>query len=156
VDAHSYLPDDILAKVDIAGMGNALETRAPFLDHQLLEFAAACPASLKLHGGTGKYLVKKALEPHLPREVLTRRKMGFGMPVAEWVRGELGAMAADLLLSPRALQRGYFRREALEAIFVEHRTRAIDHGYRLWVLLFLELWFREYADGAQPLAASGN
>ena len=90
VDMHSYLPDDILAKVDIAGMGNALETRAPFLDHRLLEFAAACPPALKLRGTTGKYLLKKALAPYLPRQILHRRKMGFGMPVAEWFRGELG------------------------------------------------------------------
>jgi asparagine synthase (glutamine-hydrolysing) len=147
VDMHSYLPDDILVKVDIASMGNALETRAPFLDHRVLEFAASCPPGLKLRGATGKYLVKKALEPHLPREVLYRRKMGFGMPVAEWFRGELGDLAGDLLLSPRALQRGYFRREALERLFAEHRSLAQDHGYRLWTLLFLELWFRQFADG---------
>ncbi|HEY6001157.1 MAG TPA: asparagine synthase (glutamine-hydrolyzing) [bacterium] len=148
VDTHSYLPDDILVKVDIASMGNALETRAPFLDHRLLEFAAACPPGLKLRGATGKYLVKKALEPHLPREILYRRKMGFGMPVAEWFRGGLGEMAGDLLLSPRALQRGYFRRETLERLFGEHRSLEQDHGYRLWTLLFLELWFREFVDGA--------
>ncbi len=149
VDTHLYLPDDILAKVDIAGMGNALETRAPFLDHRLLEFAAACPPGLKLRLATGKYLLKKALAPYLPREVLRRRKMGFGLPVAAWFRGELGAMAADLLLSPRAVQRGYFRREALETLFAEHRCRAADHGYRLWVLLFLELWFRDFVDGSR-------
>jgi asparagine synthase (glutamine-hydrolysing) len=79
--------------------------------------------------------------------VLYRRKMGFGMPVAEWFRGELGDLAGDLLLSPRALQRGYFRREALEQLFAEHRSLAQDHGYRLWTLLFLELWFRQFADG---------
>jgi asparagine synthase (glutamine-hydrolysing) len=147
VDMHSYLPDDILAKVDIAGMGNALETRAPFLDHRLLEFAAACPPALKLRGTTGKYLLKKALEPYLPRQVLRRRKMGFGMPVAEWFRGELGEMAGDLLLSPRAVQRGYFRGEELERLLAEHRNLSADHGARLWVLLFLELWFREFVDG---------
>ena len=146
VDMHSYLPDDILAKVDIAGMGNGLETRAPFLDHRLLEFAAACPPALKLRGTTGKYLLKKALEPYLPRKILHRRKMGFGMPVAEWFRGELGDMAGDLLLSARALQRGYFRRDAVERLLTEHRSCAADHGARLWVLLFLELWFREFVD----------
>jgi asparagine synthase (glutamine-hydrolysing) len=135
-------------------MGNALETRAPFLDHRLLEFAAACPPGLKLRGTTGKYLVKKALEPHLPRAVLCRRKMGFGMPVAEWFRGELGEMAGDLLLSPRALQRGYFRREALERLFSEHRSLAQDHGYRLWTLLFLERWFRMFLDA--PARSAGS
>jgi asparagine synthase (glutamine-hydrolysing) len=148
VDVHSYLPDDICAKVDIASMGNSLETRAPLLDHELLEFAAACPPELKLRGLTGKYLLKKALEPHLPREVLRRRKMGFGMPVAEWFRAELGTMAADLLLSQRAARRGLFRREAVERLFAEHRRLDADHGYRLWALLFLELWFREFVDGA--------
>ena len=146
VDMHSYLPDDILAKVDIAGMGHGLETRAPFLDHRLLEFAAACPPALKLRGTTGKYLLKKALEPYLPRQILHRRKMGFGMPVAEWFRGELGEMAGDLLLSARALQRGYFRRDAVDRLLGEHRRCSADHGARLWVLLFLELWFREFVD----------
>ncbi len=150
VDMHSYLPDDILAKVDIASMCNGLETRAPLLDHRLLEFAAACPPALKLRGTTGKYLIKKALEPYLPRQILHRRKMGFGMPVAEWFRGELGEMAGDLLLSPRAVQRGYFRRDAVERMFAEHRRCTADHGARLWVLLFLELWFREFVDRAIP------
>jgi asparagine synthase (glutamine-hydrolysing) len=159
VDVHSYLPDDILVKVDIAGMGNSLETRAPFLDHRLLEFAAACPPELKLRRLTGKYLVKRALGPYLPREVIRRRKMGFGMPVAEWFRGELRQPAADLLLSARALQRGIFRREAVERLIAEHGRRDADHGYRLWVLLFLELWFREFVDGDRPaagLAGRGN
>jgi asparagine synthase (glutamine-hydrolysing) len=148
VDMHSYLPDDILAKVDIAGMGNSLETRAPFLDHRLLEFAAACPPGLKLRGTTGKYLLKKALAPYLPRQILHRRKMGFGMPVAEWFRGELGAMAGDLLLSQRAAQRGYFQRASVEKLLAEHRRCSADHGARLWVLLFLELWFREFVDSS--------
>jgi asparagine synthase (glutamine-hydrolysing) len=156
VDMHSYLPDDILAKIDIAGMGNALETRAPFLDHRLLEFAAACPPSLKLHGLTGKYLLKKAMAPYLPRQVLRRRKMGFGMPVAEWFRGELGSMADDLLLSPRTLRRGYFRREAIQRLFEEHRSLRADHGSRLWVLLFLELWFREFVDGGSMASSGGS
>jgi asparagine synthase (glutamine-hydrolysing) len=155
VDVHSYLPDDILAKVDIAGMGNGLETRAPLLDHKLLEFAAACPPALKLRGTTGKYLLKKSLAPYLPRPVLRRRKMGFGMPVAEWFRGELGEMAGDMLLSARALRRGYFRRDALERLITEHRGCAADHGSRLWVLLFLELWFREFAD-VPSRPGSGN
>jgi len=146
VDMHSYLPDDILAKIDIAGMGNSLETRAPFLDHRLLEFAAACPPALKLRGATGKYLLKQAMQPYLPDQILSRRKMGFGMPVAEWFRGDLGTMAADLLLSSRALQRGYFKPEAVDRLLTEHRGRHADHGARLWVLLFLELWFREFVD----------
>ena len=151
VDMHSYLPDDILAKVDIAGMGNSLETRAPFLDHRLLEFAAACPPALKLRGTTGKYLLKKALEPYLPRQILHRRKMGFGMPVAEWFRGELGEMAGDLLLSARAAAARVFPPGRGRAAPDEHRRCSADHGSRLWVLLFLELWFREFMDA--PTAA---
>ena len=107
---------------------------------------AACPPRLKLRGTTGKYLLKKALEPFLPRGVLYRRKMGFGMPVAEWFRGELGEMAGDLLLSARALQRGYFRRDAVDRLIAEHRSCRSEHGAKLWVLLFLELWFREFVD----------
>ncbi len=147
VDTHSYLPDDILVKVDIASMAHSLEVRSPFLDHRLLEFAARCPAGLKLRGWKGKHLVKKALEPHLPPGITGRRKMGFGMPVAEWFRGDLREMAVDLLLDGRCEQRGYFRTASVERLLEEHVSLRRDHGYRLWALLFLELWFREFVDG---------
>jgi asparagine synthase (glutamine-hydrolysing) len=146
VDTSSYLPDDICVKVDIASMANSLEARSPFLDHHLMEFAAACPGNMKLRGWQGKYLLKKAVAPLLPPEITRRRKMGFGMPVAEWFRGELKEMAHDLLLSERARQRGYFRREGIARLLQEHLDLSRDHGYRLWALLFLEMWFREFID----------
>jgi len=146
VDTSSYLPDNICVKVDIASMANSLEARSPFLDHHLMEFAAACPGSLKLRGRQGKYLLKKAVAPLLPSEITRRRKMGFGMPVAEWFRGELKEMAHDLLLSERAQQRGYFRREGVARLLREHLDLSRDHSYRLWALLFLEVWFREFID----------
>jgi asparagine synthase (glutamine-hydrolysing) len=147
VDTASYLPDDICVKVDIASMSNSLEARSPFLDHHLMEFAAACPSSLKLRGWKGKYLLKKAAAPLLPPSITRRKKMGFGMPVAEWFRGELREMASDVLLGERAAQRGYFSREGVEVMLGEHLDLTRDHGYRLWSLLFLELWFREFIDG---------
>ena len=147
VDVHSYLPDDILVKVDIASMANSLETRSPFLDHVLMEFAARCPVDLKMRHSDGKYLVKKAMEPYLPRDVIRREKMGFGMPVAEWFREDLREMAYDVLLSSRALSRGYFRKEGVKGLLDEHVAGGQDHAYRLWALLFLELWFRRFIDG---------
>jgi asparagine synthase (glutamine-hydrolysing) len=151
VDVHTYLPDDILVKVDIASMANSLETRSPFLDHVLMEFAASCPADLKMRGTDGKYLVKRAMEPYLPRDIIYRAKMGFGMPVAEWFRAELKETAYDVLLSSRTLERGYFSREGVFALLDEHVNGGRDHAYRLWALLFLELWFREFIDGASSL-----
>jgi asparagine synthase (glutamine-hydrolysing) len=148
VDVHSYLPDDILVKVDISSMANSLEVRSPFLDHVLMEFAARCPANLKMHRSGGKHLVKRAMEPYLPREVIGREKMGFGMPVAEWFREDLREMSYDLLLSPRSLNRGYFSGEGITSLLKEHIVEGQDHAYRLWALLFLELWFREFIDGS--------
>jgi len=160
VDTRSYLPDDILVKVDIAGMANSLETRSPFLDHHLMEFAAACPSSLKLRGRQGKYLLKEAVKDLLPPDIVRRRKMGFGMPVAEWFRGgDLREIAGDVLLDRRALARGYFSREGVTRLLEEHLDLQQDHGYRLWSLLFLELWFRRFVDeegGAGAAAASAG
>jgi asparagine synthase (glutamine-hydrolysing) len=100
VDVHSYLPDDILVKVDIASMANSLETRSPFLDHVLMEFAARCPADIKMRGSDGKYLVKKGMEDYLPGEVIGRKKMGFGMPVAEWFREDFATGAGTGVFQP--------------------------------------------------------
>jgi asparagine synthase (glutamine-hydrolysing) len=147
VDNRAYLPDDILVKVDIASMANSLEARSPFLDHKLMEFAAACPPELKLRGWRGKRILRDSFKEVLPREITGRRKMGFGMPVAEWFRGELRETAGDLLLGRRASERGYFRRAEVEGLLGEHDRLERDHSYRLWALLFLELWFREFIDG---------
>jgi asparagine synthase (glutamine-hydrolysing) len=136
-------------------MANSLETRSPFLDHHLMEFAASCPSSLKLRGWQGKYLLKEAVKDLLPPEIVRRRKMGFGMPVAEWFRGgDLREIARDVLLDRRALARGYFSREGVTRLIEEHLDLQRDHGYRLWSLLFLELWFRRFVDEERTAGAA--
>jgi asparagine synthase (glutamine-hydrolysing) len=149
-DVRTYLPDDLLVKMDIATMAYSLEARSPFLDHELMEFAASLPVEHKLRGSDGKRLLKSALRRILPEEVLTRPKMGFGVPLARWFREELRDLPADVLLDRRSLDRGYFRREEIECLIEEHRASAADHSLRLWVLLQLETWHREVVE-APPL-----
>ncbi|MEW6378185.1 MAG: asparagine synthase (glutamine-hydrolyzing) [bacterium] len=146
LDMHSYLPDDLMVKVDVATMANSLEARSPFLDHKLIEFAASLPINLKLRGLQTKFLLKKAFRGLLPREILYRPKMGFGVPVDQWLRKDLREMAYDLLLDPRCIQRGYFDRKAVRHLLDSHVSGTKDHSYRLWALLVLELWHRMFID----------
>lgn len=145
-DLAHYLPDDLLVKVDIASMANSLEVRSPFLDRELVEFAVSLPMDLKLRGEQRKYLLKKAFEDVLPRESIHRRKQGFAVPVGAWLRKELRAMAEDTILSDRAVGRGYFRRDALTALVRGHTEGRADETHRVWALLMLELWHREFID----------
>jgi asparagine synthase (glutamine-hydrolysing) len=146
VDIQSYLPYDLLVKMDIASMANSLEARSPFLDHEVMEFCARLPARYKLRGLTMKYLLKTAGAGLLPSETLTRRKMGFGIPVGYWMRGELKPWVEDVLLSPRALKRGYFAPEAVRQLVHAHVNGGQDRAFALWALLWLELWHREFVD----------
>ncbi|MDH4100943.1 MAG: asparagine synthase (glutamine-hydrolyzing), partial [Nitrospirota bacterium] len=146
-DTMSYLPDNILVKVDIAGMGNSLETRAPFLDHHLVEFAASLPPNMKMRGLTQKYILKRAFSDLLPAEILYRKKMGFGVPIERWIRGELKDMVRDALLSDRSIKRGYFNRSYVETLVKDHMSKRKDNCYRIWTLLMLELWHRMFIDG---------
>src|SRR5262249_8482900 len=141
-DTLLYLPEDLLAKVDIASMANSLEARAPFLDHRLVEFCAALPSSYKLKGRTSKWLPRRVMPGRLPAPILSRPKMGFGVPVGEWLRGELRPLLDDALLSDRALQRGIFNPSAVRALVDEHASRRADRTPHIWALLMLELWFR--------------
>jgi asparagine synthase (glutamine-hydrolysing) len=150
-DTLLYLPEDLLAKVDIASMASSLEARSPLLDHRIVEFCAALPSSYKLRGRTSKWLLRQLMRDRLPPEILTRPKMGFGVPVGEWLRGELRPLLEDTLLSSRSLSRGYFRPEAVQALVNEHVTRRADRTSHIWGLLMLELWFRELVDA--PIAA---
>jgi len=146
VDVESYLPYDLLVKMDIATMANSLEARSPFLDHEVMEFCARLPERYKLSGMRLKHLLKKAGAGLLPPETLTRRKMGFGVPVGNWMRGELRSWMEDLLLSPRALKRGYFQPEALRQVVDRHLEGREDRSFELWALLWLELWHQEFMD----------
>jgi len=146
VDVHTYLPDDLLVKVDVATMIHSLEGRSPFLDHEVAEFAARLPPEYKLRGRTSKYILKRAMRNHLPDSILHRDKQGFAMPVGRWFRHELRPVAYDVLLDPRTLQRGILEGSAVHALLDEHVSGQVNHGYRIWELVFLELWFRTYVD----------
>jgi asparagine synthase (glutamine-hydrolysing) len=146
LDVESYLPYDLLVKMDIATMANSLEARSPFLDHHVMEFCARLPERYKLRGMRLKHLLKKAGAGLLPPETLTRRKMGFGVPVGSWMRGDLRPWMEDLLLSPRALKRGYFQPEALRQVVDRHLGGQEDRSFELWALLWLELWHQEFMD----------
>jgi len=148
VDVNTYLIDDIMTKVDKMSMAVSLEAREPLLDHKLLEFAATVPTSLKLKDGRGKHLLRRLLERHVPASIVNRPKQGFAVPVAEWLRGPLAGMVDDLLQDGRLHDRGIFEPAAVTRLWNEHRARTEDHGHRLWSLLMLELWFRQFVDGA--------
>ena len=146
LDTKVYLCDDIFTKVDIASMANSLEVRCPLVDHVLVEFAATVPSDLKMRGFRGKWLLRKALGDLLPHEILYRRKRGFSIPHSRWLRGELRPMLRDTLSASRVYQRGFLNRTAVERLMDEHDSGRVDHGLRLWNLLWLELWFQTFVD----------
>ena len=150
-DVSTYLPDDLMVKVDIATMVHSLEGRSPFLDHNLAEFAARLPSNYKLRGRTGKYILKQALRDHLPKSILHRDKQGFALPIGRWFRRELRPVAYNVLLDPHTLARGMFDGGAVRTMLDEHVSGRLNHRYRIWELLMLELWFRTYID--RPRAA---
>ncbi len=147
-DLTTYLPCDLLVKVDIASMAHSLECRQPFLDHRLVEWAAALPVRYKQRFGRGKRILREAFGDLLPVEIRRRRKMGFGVPLDRWLRGDLHSFAREVLLDPLALGRGYFRNDAVTRLLDEHRSGRVSHGHRIWALLVLELWHRQWVDGA--------
>lgn len=146
VDVQSYLPYDLLVKMDIATMANSLEGRSPFLDHKVMEYCARLPGKYKLRGTKSKYLLKKLGKKLLPPENLERRKMGFGVPVGQWMRAELRPLLEDALLSSRSQTRGYFQSGPLREMVQAHISGKTDYSFRLWALLCLELWHREFID----------
>ncbi len=153
VDFMLYLPDDLMVKTDRMTMAHSLEGRSPFLDYQVVELMAAMPERLKIRGITQKWLLRQAFADFLPPQNVRRIKRGFSVPVGAWFRGQLRDLVHDVLLSPQALNRGYFRPEAVQALIEEHIQGRADHGYRLWALLMLELWHRQYVDTIWPLPA---
>lgn len=149
-DIHTYLPDDLLVKVDIASMAHGLEARSPLLDHTLMEWAARIPASQKMENGETKSILKAAMEPHLPHDVLYRPKMGFGVPIDHWLKAEMKDFAYDTLLSTRARQRGLVKPDFVRTMLDEHCAGLRSHHTRLWALLMLELWFEMWIDSTEP------
>jgi asparagine synthase (glutamine-hydrolysing) len=143
-DFRSYLPYDLLTKVDVASMACSLECRSPFLDHRLVEFALSLPLSWRLRGRTTKRILKDWAADFLPREILQRPKMGFGVPIGEWFRGELREWLRESLLSPAALSRRVFRATWLEDLLAAHLSGRANYEAPLWSLLMLELWFRRW------------
>jgi asparagine synthase (glutamine-hydrolysing) len=145
-DIHTYLPDDLMVKVDVASMAHGLEARSPLLDHRFLEWAVAIPDRVKLAHGVTKALFKSAMQPYLPRKLLYRRKMGFSCPIDHWFRNELKELAHDTLLSQQARERGLFRPDYVRRLLEEHCGSTANHHTRLWALLMLELWFCMWLD----------
>lgn len=145
-DQMTYLPNDLLVKVDIASMANSLEARSPFLDHKVVEFAASLPESVKLRGTETKYLLKKAASRIVPPEVLYRKKMGFGVPLTHWFRGELSGFLSEVLLSDKARKRGLIKFERARQMIQQHAAGERDYASQLYTLLMLELWFQRFTD----------
>ena len=151
LDSKTYLPGDIMTKVDRMSMAHSLEAREPLLDHKLIEFVAQIPASLKLRGSETKSILKRAIRGLIPDEIIDRKKQGFDVPIQQWFREDLRAMLLDTLTGSRARQRGYFKPGAVEAILDEHMRGRRDNSRHLWGLLTLELWHRQFID-RQPEA----
>ncbi len=140
IDNRTYLPGDLLVKMDIAAMHCGLEARSPLLDHEVIEFCASLPVDMKVRGGTGKYLLKKLAERYLPTKSIYRRKMGFGIPVAEWLRGRLAKLIDEVLFDASLMtpMNGTVIRKTVK----EFREQNIDHSSRIWALLMYGLWRR--------------
>jgi asparagine synthase (glutamine-hydrolysing) len=155
-DLHTYLPDGILHKVDIATMAHGLEARSPLLDYDLIQFAAALPSAMRM-GGELKGLFKRALKPVLPAEILRRPKLGFGLPLEGWFRAGLDGYVEDLVLGDKARRRGLLQPEFTRRLWDEHRTGRMLHHPRLWALMMLELWFRTWIDPTElPTRLAGH
>ena len=161
LDSKTYLPGDILTKVDRMSMLTSLEVRVPILDHVFLEWATSLTPEWKMRGGKQKYMLKKlAQRVGVPREVLDRPKQGFALPLVHWIRHDLKDMILSVLLEPRTLQRGYFKPEAVRQLLDEHFRQRRNHSGRIWRLLAFELWHRNYLEAIPrpetgiPLAAA--
>ncbi|MBA2379873.1 MAG: asparagine synthase (glutamine-hydrolyzing) [Blastocatellia bacterium] len=146
LDSKTYLPGDILTKVDRMSMANSLEARVPLLDHKLIEFVMTIPSTLKMNGSVSKYILKKAMEGTVPNEILHRSKQGFGVPIGEWIKQQLRARIVSDLRDQRTRERGYFDEKYIDTLLDEHQRNRRDHSHELWMLWMLELWHRRYVD----------
>ncbi len=151
----SYLPDDLLIKVDRCSMQASLETRSPFLDHKLVEYAATIPFNLKLNGARSKIILKEMARGLLPDSIIDRKKHGFGAPLSAWLRQDITPVR-DMLLSRQARERGLFNMDVVAGLINQHASGKRDHNSRLWALLTLEEWHRQWFDGDSPAYAAGR
>lgn len=140
LDINFYMAEDILTKVDRASMAVSLEVRAPFLDPRIAQFAAQIPLEYKLKGSKGKYILKKAMEPFLPKNILHRPKKGFGIPIAQWLKGRLNPLMHEMLAPKRLREQGLFDAEFVQTLIKEHENGAASHHKQLWTLLVFQLW----------------
>jgi asparagine synthase (glutamine-hydrolysing) len=153
LDSKTYLPGDILTKVDRMSMAASLEARVPLLDHTLVEFVCRrISARMKLKGLTTKYILKQAVRDLVPSEILNRPKQGFGVPIDQWINQELRARVRETLTEPRSMQRGYIEPRYVSVLLNEHERGRRDHATQLWALFVLELWSRLFID--RPAAES--
>ena len=148
-DVRTYLPGDLLTKVDVASMMHSLEARSPLLDHELMQFVATLATNEKIRGAEKKYSFRRALRGWLPDAILDAPKRGFQPPLAQWLRGELGGHARELLLDATTRRRGHFRGEYLSSLLEGHARGSEDNSQSIWTLMVYELWHREFID-AQP------
>jgi asparagine synthase (glutamine-hydrolysing) len=142
LDLKTYLVGDINTKVDRASMAHSLEVREPLMDHPLVEWLATLPSHLKIRGGEQKYLLKKAMQPRLPRDVLYRPKMGFAVPLASWFRGPLRDRVQAAILGERLADTGLFNRAYLRELLAQHQSGVRDHSAPIWTLLMFEAFLR--------------
>jgi asparagine synthase (glutamine-hydrolysing) len=143
-DAETYLPEDVLTKVDRMSMAHSIESRVPLLDNEVIAFASALPSTLKIKNGRRKHVLKEVAAGLLPRAILDRRKQGFGVPLGVWFRGNLRELFADTLLAPSSLSRGYFQPRFVRQLVEEHLAGKRDHTLRLWQLVVFERWHQQY------------
>lgn len=153
-DLKTWLVDDLLIKADKMTMANSVELRVPFLDYRIIEYAATIPSNMKLRGGNVKWILKSAMKDQLPKEILTRGKLGFPTPLALMFQKNLSDYLCDLLLSQRCLSRSYFKRQAVERLIEEHIEKKKDHHRILWQLVVLEEWHRQFIDNGRPFSLS--
>jgi asparagine synthase (glutamine-hydrolysing) len=140
IDMQTYLPDDILVKVDRASMAHSLETRAPLLDHRLVELAWRIPATLQTSNDSGKRLFKNIAHQYLPEHLMNRPKVGFGVPLDDWLRGPLRPWAEELLSKPRLVQEGFLAPDLIQAKWQEHQQGSRNWQYQLWDILMFQAW----------------